>query len=81
MAKTSAAIIEVVGADKSEIPKSKKYVKKNTGDAKPPVVKRRIETAKEKINISKGILDEGFKYLYFVKNETKMYTATMKPEI
>jgi hypothetical protein len=81
IAKVNAATIEVVGADRSAIPKSKKYVKKNIGEVKPPVVKSKNETAKEKTNISKVTLLVAVKNFFLIKNEISTYVATISPEI
>jgi len=72
IAKTSAATIDVVGAEIRAIPKRRKYVRKNMGDVKPPVVKRRRETAKEKTKISKTTLEVGFINFFLTRNETIM---------
>ena len=81
IAKTRAATIDVAGAEISAIPKSRKYVKKNIGDVKPPVVKSKRETAKENTKISKTTLEVGFKNFFLIKKETIMYKATITPEI
>lgn len=72
IAKTKAATIEVVGAESSAIPKSRKYVRKKMGEANPPVVKSRKETAKEKTKISNETLDPIVKNFFLIKNEMSM---------
>jgi len=81
IAKTRAATTEVVGAERRAIPKSRKYVRKNIGEVKPPVVKRRKETANEKTKISKTTLDELCINFFLTIKRTTIYTATKRPEI
>lgn len=81
IAKTSAATIDVVGADNNEIPKSKKYVKKNAGEVNPPVVNKIKDVAKEKTKISKIILERGLSSFFLVKKEARIYSAIRRPDI
>jgi hypothetical protein len=51
------------------------------GEVNPPVVKRRNDTAKEKIKISKVTLEEIFMNFFLTKNEISTYAETNRPEI